>query len=1715
MTTQVAQSTRLCRDVVVALSVIVLTASSPSPQAAMAAEFALVPVSATGASYTIDGNEITLSGGGGTVTLEIRLSDWAPNLLRNYQATIDSSGYTSGTQGSLTPDPDQAVVDTEHPDYVFAGVVNLPAVDTATLNYRYAATVLYSSDAVSDPGVDKYGGTLVLDVSADARGMFTVGFLSGLGQTSMVDENSQPITPLDLTAALVTIEVGRCCYGIGSRDAGCIDDITEDECYELYPDAVFDPGLTCADPCPECLSDEHCDDGVLCTEDICDLELGVCNNIPNDYLCNDGNECTDDICDPMMDCVNPPSPEGTVCDDFEECTYNDICDGLDPPSCVGWYVNEVVCGTPEDCESATGVAWDCVEGFCVCEPAPTAACCEGSICSVTTELGCEAVLGDWLGGLDPPVSDCTSDPCATGSCCLGPGECEDETVGGQPMTKTDCDVLEGEYHGGVTCGDGPCSDCLTHEDCDDGVLCTEDYCDPESDMTCINIPNDALCDDGDACTDDVCDPLAGDPETGCLNPPSPAGTQCLDEGIGCTRDVCDGDGYCDHIPDDSLCDDGQFCNGVEMCDPINDCQPGELPDCNDPVDCTVDTCDEVDDVCVHTPDDSLCDDGDMCTDEWCDPEIGCVIVPAPAGTPCDDYDECTIFDECDGADPPVCIGLDVNAMPCIDPADCDFGTGIQYECGIDGYCICERCVVSEPPVLDPNVPDTGNGTRNRYLSFSAGTPGRNVALRVKFVSLPSPHNYANGRTMWVKAPFPVSEKAGTTGSSPPDFWAAELGCVEDAHWADWTEYGVVHVYDVLGNVIPNGTYEIQAIDSTCPIYSRSSYSEPLVINTSKWGDVVGEFYLDPEDCRTTPNGYTDCWSPPNGVVNFDDISSGVDKFRNLIGAPQKSRADIAGDPPLGIVDNICNFVDISYCVDAFRGLPYPFYGPPETDPCDGEMAEDVFCSAAGITVEIFPGVLGDYPQGFEDTLILSSEGLGDAVVVRTDAPFDDCYEHGECIYGDCPQIETEITNLELAGFSARLGNVVVRERSDVVSDGAICCVKANPDTGDFISGDSYFNVYVEIDVPAHDVTLRTGDEPVRLQAEHITSLPPFNDDYIPQPPTSGVCEQPGGPHTIPLYLTGSPYQVGWLTHAMHHVGCPPEYEPLGVIEIEEDLSSPLRTTAAAARNFTFSTGWHYIPGIDRIELLINGVLFDSLACGGAQGCGWGGTVTLNEIDKLTSKMVGVDAAVDEVSTRPIRKNADPATWVDVLCTGGNVTLQCGEPTQSREWKVLKGTEKVEPDGPSASITFTITGTKASDAIKDVRIRHKAKDADGDVGRSLWNLTVVEIKDIDVKNDTATTIDDGPSTPAKTDVAAAIKGSGDVLVEAELNPNVSAADLPANFITWTGGQAVADNQLQRKASKSAWAKHTLQATCGTSKYTMLVYIIGAEKGGYSPANGTSGTHFADNSKGYSSTGLLGPNAGTGRAKSQCEIEFSVKPDALITDGNNGLFKKSHIQWDVSRDKRVMKWKKTGGTWSLVDDRSASWASDDNWHTEEDNNPWNGNGHLYGNDAPENIPGGVQAYVKKLNMREWVRVGLGGTTGPNGTRCSEYYPWHAFRSLKKNPPWVNDNTYGNEVPTGNIFWGTVPTTGITITTASLPNGKVGQAYSQTLTSTGGTAPITWSLDTGSLPPGLNLNATTGAITGTPTQAGTFAFTMEAQDSSAPPQADLQTLSIKIVP
>jgi len=88
---------------------------------------------------------------------------------------------------------------------------------------------------------------------------------------------------------------------------------------------------------------------------------------------------------------------------------------------------------------------------------------------------------------------------------------------------------------------------------------------------------------------------------------------------------------------------------------------------------------------------------------------------------------------------------------------------------------------------------------------------------------------------------------------------------------------------------------------------------------------------------------------------------------------------------------------------------------------------------------------------------------------------------------------------------------------------------------------------------------------------------------------------------------------------------------------------------------------------------------------------------------------------------------------------------------------------------------------------------------------------------------------------------------------------------------------------------------------------------------------------------------------------------------------------------------------------------------------------------------------------------------------------------------------------------------------ITTTSLPNGKEGTPYQQVVEARGGVAPYTWSVSSGSLPDGLELDQATGTVSGTPTNPaiGTSTFTVRVVDSQAPSDQAERSLSITIAP
>ena len=99
-------------------------------------------------------------------------------------------------------------------------------------------------------------------------------------------------------------------------------------------------------------------------------------------------------------------------------------------------------------------------------------------------------------------------------------------------------------------------------------------------------------------------------------------------------------------------------------------------------------------------------------------------------------------------------------------------------------------------------------------------------------------------------------------------------------------------------------------------------------------------------------------------------------------------------------------------------------------------------------------------------------------------------------------------------------------------------------------------------------------------------------------------------------------------------------------------------------------------------------------------------------------------------------------------------------------------------------------------------------------------------------------------------------------------------------------------------------------------------------------------------------------------------------------------------------------------------------------------------------------------------------------------------------------------------GSQAYTVVINSAIRITTASLPAGQVAVPYSQTIAVSGGTSPYVFSVSTGSLPAGLSLASATGSVSGTPTKAGSFSFTVQVTDHIGATATQTYTLTVSAV-
>ena len=206
--------------------------------------------------------------------------------------------------------------------------------------------------------------------------------------------------------------------------------------------------------------------------------------------------------------------------------------------------------------------------------------CEDGMCKPAGILQCD--------DKDP----CTDDFCDPGLGCQAKNNenpCDDGDL---------CTVVD-------QCTDGQCVG-SGQLNCNDGNVCTDDSCVPES--GCLIISNQDLCDD-----DNLCTPFDQCSDAQCVG----SGQVVCNDSNPCTDEQCIPDQGCVETDNQAPCDDGSLCTLDDQC-ADGQCQPGTPLPCDDENDCTVDSCDP-DSGCLYVDGDTCCgngviDDGEQCDD---------------------------------------------------------------------------------------------------------------------------------------------------------------------------------------------------------------------------------------------------------------------------------------------------------------------------------------------------------------------------------------------------------------------------------------------------------------------------------------------------------------------------------------------------------------------------------------------------------------------------------------------------------------------------------------------------------------------------------------------------------------------------------------------------------------------------------------------------------------------------------------------------------------------------------------------------------------------------------------------------------------------------------------------------------------------------------------------------------------------------------------------
>ncbi len=465
------------------------------------------------------------------------------------------------------------------------------------------------------------------------------------------------------------------------------------------------------------------------------------------------------------------------------------------------------------------------------------------------------------------------------------------------------------------------TECTTDKDCDNNLgaetQCKTSKC-VHGKCETVNLPDGTKCDDNDLCTD---------------------GDQCKGGQCVAGKNVC----QCRSDKDCAQFEDGNLCNGTLKCNVdkyphVCEVDPATVVKCDNSKDtfCMANTCDPKTGKCAMAPvhegeacnTDSVCakaaackdgkcvatktidcDDGDVCTDDTCDPKLGCVHTWNTAD--CDDGNACTENDKCNKG---VCSGKPRNCddgkfcdgvescdpqKGCVagTPPDCDDNNACS-----DDYCDpdLDKCVhtpkpgMTEGPMGDPSCSDGKDNDCDKLVDDD--DPGCSLS----FVGLDPVSGPEDGGTLVTVSGTGLSIVTQVTfGGQSVDFKVLDDQTFQftapphdpgpvDLEFGDgWTTVSVESAFTYVKLAdLPNVHVDITAPDTSAPIAKGSPFPElkgTLTIDTR--GDVpdnmVVQFGYGAQGTKPWTDG---SWVWTNAKVTVDS-NGGFDLVSNLGDAP--------------------------------------------------------------------------------------------------------------------------------------------------------------------------------------------------------------------------------------------------------------------------------------------------------------------------------------------------------------------------------------------------------------------------------------------------------------------------------------------------------------------------------------------------------------------------------------------------------------------------------------------------------------------------------------------------------------------------------------------------------------------------------------------------------------------------------------------------------------